>query len=801
MALRLAARVPRQRPGRHRRVRARTRPPGREPRPRPPAACPTCPARVLFARRRGALVLGVVKGEEWGWTSPACSALRRSPSRLGRLRVALQPPPLAGGRPRPAADPHLHGRQRDDDRRRRRLLRLHALQRPLPHRGLALLRARGRPRADARPFVAAAVAGPPASWRSASATARCSWSARSSGAPGCSGSSRRSGRRPIRRRVAPRHAHHRHRRRQRRSPTSAARRWPPPPASRFATATGLNSVARQIGAALGVAIVVAIIGQPTTVRGRGRVRRRLDVLGALPLLHRAGCLFLVGRVGAGDDVSRTPSLANAARAVLRLAPAAPVIRPSSPMLKRRGGARPRPRRALTAGVGGRLPRAHPAVRRASPEPLRRRSRRARTSVRLPAGERLFHKDDPGGAMYVVRAGRLEVVRPTAAWSRELGRGAVLGELALLTKSPRSLSVRAARDTDLIAIAAEAFERLLRESPELSLALNRTLAAQLRTSVGTAPETARAATRDRRRAARRSRAGCRDRRPARRRAGPARERGGTRRQRGGATTRRRRPGVLVRPAARPLRGAQRAGGAPHELALRGRPVDRLLPAADGPHPCRSRAARPCRAAPRRAAELRGCDLVAYDVAVGSELLSGWAELLDPVESHAIHTTTLEADIERMGRRLTGRSLGIVLSGGGARGLLAHRRARGADGRGRRDRPRGRREHGRLHRRDVRDGDGDRGDRRPLLRRVDPQPPARRLHAAAALADPRRPRGGDAQAHLRQRARSRSSTAASSAPTPTCAARSWWWTATARSGTAWAAASACRCWRRRACAAAS
>ena len=34
------------------------------------------------------------------------------------------------------------------------------------------------------------------------------------------------------------------------------------PGGRFATATGLNSVARQLGAALGVAVLVAILGAP-----------------------------------------------------------------------------------------------------------------------------------------------------------------------------------------------------------------------------------------------------------------------------------------------------------------------------------------------------------------------------------------------------------------------------------------------------------------------------------------------------------------------------------------------------------
>ena len=65
--------------------------------------------------------------------------------------------------------------------------------------------------------------------------------------------------------------------------------------------------------------------------------------------------------------------------------------------------------------------------------------------------------------------------------RELGRGDALGELALLTRSPRSASVRAARASDLLVIDREHFEELLQSSPALSLSLNRILGEQLRTS--------------------------------------------------------------------------------------------------------------------------------------------------------------------------------------------------------------------------------------------------------------------------------------------------------------------------------
>jgi predicted acylesterase/phospholipase RssA len=65
------------------------------------------------------------------------------------------------------------------------------------------------------------------------------------------------------------------------------------------------------------------------------------------------------------------------------------------------------------------------------------------------------------------------------------------------------------------------------------------------------------------------------------------------------------------------------------------------------------------------ELRSCDLVAYDVSPGSGRLDGWAAVLDPIESHVVRSAELDSDLERVARRLSGRSIGIMLSGGGAR----------------------------------------------------------------------------------------------------------------------------------------
>jgi predicted acylesterase/phospholipase RssA/CRP-like cAMP-binding protein len=102
---------------------------------------------------------------------------------------------------------------------------------------------------------------------------------------------------------------------------------------------------------------------------------------------------------------------------------------------------------------------------------------------VAAGDWLFHEGDPGEGLYVLRTGRLDVVREAGDAEiliRTLSPGAVLGELAVLTAAPRSASVRARRDSGLLGLSSASFLELV-EGPEFALALTRALAIQLQAS--------------------------------------------------------------------------------------------------------------------------------------------------------------------------------------------------------------------------------------------------------------------------------------------------------------------------------
>jgi CRP-like cAMP-binding protein len=65
----------------------------------------------------------------------------------------------------------------------------------------------------------------------------------------------------------------------------------------------------------------------------------------------------------------------------------------------------------------------------------------------------------------------------------LGPGECFGEIALFDQGPRSADVVANKDSILLKISSEAFDKLRRDAPELSapilFAISRTLAARIR----------------------------------------------------------------------------------------------------------------------------------------------------------------------------------------------------------------------------------------------------------------------------------------------------------------------------------
>lgn len=103
-------------------------------------------------------------------------------------------------------------------------------------------------------------------------------------------------------------------------------------------------------------------------------------------------------------------------------------------------------------------------------------------IRVPGGEALFQRGDPGDSLYVVINGRLRVTvdreRDREEVVAELGRDEMIGEMSLLTGENRSASVRAIRDTTLLRLSNEGGLRVAEKHPLIVLNMARTVARRL-----------------------------------------------------------------------------------------------------------------------------------------------------------------------------------------------------------------------------------------------------------------------------------------------------------------------------------
>jgi predicted acylesterase/phospholipase RssA/CRP-like cAMP-binding protein len=414
------------------------------------------------------------------------------------------------------------------------------------------------------------------------------------------------------------------------------------PGGRFATATGLSSVSRQLGAVLGVALLVAIIGTPAPDDLAAAFDRGWFFAAGCFLALAAGALVL-GRVPRTEEEGRG---------------------------ERRSVIRPRPRaRHRPVGTGAGRTRSP-----STPEEALERSplfsglgteARARIAGRaseriLRAGEWLFRRGDPPDSLYVLVAGRLDVVLERGTDDELLNvmqPGAVIGELGLLSRSGRSASVRARRDSRLLELRQADFENLLDTEVAVRDALLATMAGQLQRSRALEPGPTQ---------------------PTTLALVPLTDEAPLSEVAELLSTALREHGTLAR-----VDHAVRSAAESAELLERcERESDRVLLVARSVEPGDDWSAFCLRQADRVLAlagggqvpamvigdsRLEGCDLLFALEEPGT--MSAWLDALEPRRRYVLRPGDLRAGVESSARRLAGHSNGIVFSGGGAR-AFAH-----------------------------------------------------------------------------------------------------------------------------------
>ncbi len=101
---------------------------------------------------------------------------------------------------------------------------------------------------------------------------------------------------------------------------------------------------------------------------------------------------------------------------------------------------------------------------------------------LKEGEILFSEGDEGEEMYLIKSGKIRIVKEMGKGEKKtlavLEGGSFFGEMAVLDKSPRSASAVADTDTELIIVDRDAFLRKINENPFIKYVIS-TLTNRLR----------------------------------------------------------------------------------------------------------------------------------------------------------------------------------------------------------------------------------------------------------------------------------------------------------------------------------
>jgi CRP-like cAMP-binding protein len=106
-------------------------------------------------------------------------------------------------------------------------------------------------------------------------------------------------------------------------------------------------------------------------------------------------------------------------------------------------------------------------------------------LRFDAGDVMIREGDAGSAMYLVMQGKVRVETSGARGSvqlAELGRGACLGEVSVLTGGPRTANVTAVEAVQVVAFESHRIQRVIDDYPRVRQLLEAMIEGRARDTV-------------------------------------------------------------------------------------------------------------------------------------------------------------------------------------------------------------------------------------------------------------------------------------------------------------------------------
>jgi CRP/FNR family cyclic AMP-dependent transcriptional regulator len=104
-------------------------------------------------------------------------------------------------------------------------------------------------------------------------------------------------------------------------------------------------------------------------------------------------------------------------------------------------------------------------------------------VRIPARQDVFHYGDPGGSLYIIRGGEVEISFRSDTGEHvvldHLGPGDFFGEISLLDGGSRSAAAVATRDLEALRLDRDDLEQFLQRHPSVALDLLTVVGRRLR----------------------------------------------------------------------------------------------------------------------------------------------------------------------------------------------------------------------------------------------------------------------------------------------------------------------------------